>query len=107
MREAVALAIERAAAAGGERVIAIGLRVGPLAGVVPEALELAFEVVIEGTRAAGARLAVESTPIVCRCPVCRRDFRPPGMVFACPLCGELSDDVRNGRELDLAFVEVA
>ena len=107
MREAVALALDRAVAAGAARVHAIGVRVGPLSGVVPAALTLAFEVVTAGTPAAGARLAVEETPVVCRCSECHRDFASSGFVFACPACGTLSDDVRGGRELDVTFVDVS
>ena len=106
-REMVAIALDRAAADGASRVHAIGLRIGPLAGVEAEALTLAFEVVTAGTAAAGARLAVDARPIVCRCAGCRTDFTPPDLVFACPRCGALSDDVRGGRELDVAYVEVS
>jgi hydrogenase nickel incorporation protein HypA/HybF len=107
MREAVAIALDRAAAEGAARVHAIGLRVGALSGAVPEALALAFEVVTAGTPAARARLAIEASPIVCRCAACARDFTPAGMVFACPGCGAPSDDVRGGRELEVAYVEVS
>jgi hydrogenase nickel incorporation protein HypA/HybF len=107
MREAVALALAQAAAEGGGRVSAIGLRVGPLSGVVPDALALAFEVAIADTPADGARLAVEATPVVCGCGPCGREFTPPDLVFACPACGAMSDDVRRGRELEVAYVEIA
>jgi len=107
MREAVAIALEHAAADGAERVHAIGLRIGPLSGVVADALALAFQVVTDGTPAAGARLTVEERPIVCHCAGCARVFTPSDFVFACPACGALSDDVRGGRELEVAYVEVS
>jgi hydrogenase nickel incorporation protein HypA/HybF len=107
VREAVTIALDRAMAEGAVRVHAIGLRIGALTGVVPEALALAFEVVTAGTPAAGARLAVEPRPVVCRCAVCARDFAPASMVFACPACRTPSDDVRSGRELEVAYVEVS
>ena len=107
MREAVAIALEHAAADGAERVHAIGLRIGPLSGVVADALALAFQVVTDGTPAAGARLTVEERPIVCHCAGCARVFTPSDFVFACPACGTLSHDVRGGRELEVAYVEVS
>jgi hydrogenase nickel incorporation protein HypA/HybF len=107
MREALDLALQHAAAARASRVHAIGLRIGPLSGVVPEALAMAFEVVTEGTPAAGARLVVEECAVTCRCAVCNRDFAPEGVLFACPACGTPSDEVRGGRELEVAYVEVS
>jgi hydrogenase nickel incorporation protein HypA/HybF len=59
MREALRVALERARRERAERVLSVGLRIGARAAVVPEALALAFEVVTEGTIAAGARLVVE------------------------------------------------
>lgn len=45
----VELAAEAAANAGAERVEAVHLRVGALAGVVPEALQFSFAIAARGT----------------------------------------------------------
>ena len=42
--------------------LAIRLRIGALSGVVPEALEFAFEALRPGTLAEKAELAIESVP---------------------------------------------
>ena len=46
---------------GGERVCAIHLQVGPLAGVAKEALLFSFGLVCEGTPVEGSRLVIEDT----------------------------------------------
>lgn len=56
------LALERLGEAGGERIVALCVRVGELSGVVPDALASAFPICALGTRAEGAELALERTP---------------------------------------------
>jgi hydrogenase nickel incorporation protein HypA/HybF len=104
----VEIAEEAAKREGAERIEAIALRVGALAGVVPEALEFAFEVAKRGTLADNARLEVRYLPLVCYCARCGLEFEVEDdhAVALCPFCDELSDDIRQGQELDVAYVEV-
>lgn len=107
LQEMLEVALGHAARHGARRVHRITLKVGDLAGVVPEALEFAFEAVTCGTIAEGARLVVESVPVVCHCHRCDRDFRSDDVVALCPDCGEVSADLRQGRELILESLEVS
>ncbi len=107
MQNALDLAIEAAARQRAGRIHRLTLRVGALAGVEPAALEFAFEVVVAGTVAEGARLVVESAVVTCFCQPCGREFEPACAVFECPRCGEVSRDVRRGYELELASLEVS
>jgi hydrogenase nickel incorporation protein HypA/HybF len=77
--------------------------VGGLSGVVPSALEFVWEVATSGTRLAGARLCIEQVPTRIRCPACE-EIVEPAVGFLCPQCGELSGDVRSGRELEVRSV---
>lgn len=107
MQTCLELACDRARLHGARRIDGMTLRVGDLSGAVPEALELAFEVVSPGTVAEGARFRIERVAVVCRCADCASDFRPTDVVFACPSCGHLCADVRQGRELELTHLEVS
>jgi hydrogenase nickel incorporation protein HypA/HybF len=107
MLNALEIAEEQARQRGATRIHRIALRVGRLAGVEPEALAFAFDMVTAGTMAEGATLAIESAPVVCLCDVCRQEFSPDDFVFACPTCGALSQDVRSGQELELIRLEVS
>ncbi len=107
LQETLDVALEHAARHGARRVHRITLKVGDLSGVVTEALQFAFEVVTQGTIAEGARLVVERVPVVCRCRRCERDFRSDDVIYLCPVCGEISADVRQGRELILKSLEVS
>lgn len=107
MHEAVRIALTHAERNGAARVHALTMRVGPLAGVEVESLRLAFQVVTSETAADGATLQIDDAPVRCWCAGCDRMFQPADVVFCCPHCEQLSDDVRQGRELDLIAVEVS
>lgn len=89
------------------RVVAVHLRLGPLSGVVKEALLGAFELAREGSPLEGARLAIEEVPIVVRCPECRQDqVAPSPQEIFCPVCGTPTPEVVSGRELEVTGLEV-
>lgn len=99
-------ALEQARQAGASRVHEIRLRIGALSGVVPEALQFAFEALAGGTPAEGARLTIENVPARFWCDTCGREFAAPEMFAECPECHHPSRTLRAGRELELASLEV-
>jgi len=107
MQEALELAREHMTRQGGTRIHRLRLRVGPLAGVVPAALQFAFEALTPGTPAEGASLEIVDVPVICFCPGCAREFPTAGWVFECPDCRQLTDQVRQGQELLLDSLEVS
>ncbi|MER6085653.1 hydrogenase maturation nickel metallochaperone HypA [Streptomyces sp. NPDC001833] len=97
---------EWARADGADRVCAVTVRVGELSGVVPDALDFAFEVARDGTALAGARLVVEQVTARAWCEPCAEEFAvgmPP--FFWCPHCDRPSTELRSGRELEITAVE--
>jgi hydrogenase nickel incorporation protein HypA/HybF len=95
-----------AAREGAERVLAIRLRIGSLAGVDPEALRFAAAVVFAGTCAEGAELRVEEVAAVCWCAPCGAEFLAQEGQRECPRCGALSAKLLRGRELSLVAVDL-
>lgn len=106
MEEAIRMAVDAAKSAGKSRVLALRLRVGTLSGVVPESLRFAWDVVCSGTIAAGASLEIESVPAACWCATCRAEFECTDFFNECPRCHDVSGELRRGRELEIAAVEV-
>jgi hydrogenase nickel incorporation protein HypA/HybF len=89
-------------AAGGGRVAAVRLRVGRLAGVVPDALRSALAMAARGTAFEAAAIEIDEVPVRIWCPACEREVDLPGLVpLACPACGTRSGDVRGGHDLEL------
>jgi hydrogenase nickel incorporation protein HypA/HybF len=98
--------LEQAALHGAGRITAITLRVGSLAGVEIEALRLAHEVVMADTIAAGSRLVIEAVPAACFCAACGQPFPARDGCCDCPRCGRISRELLQGRELQLASLEL-
>ena len=107
LTQALEMAEEAAARESARRILRLKLRVGALAGVVPEAMAFAFDVVSKGTLAEGGVFEWEEVAVLCRCRSGCPDFHPEDTaVFACPVCGTPSWEVLEGRELHLIEVEV-
>jgi hydrogenase nickel incorporation protein HypA/HybF len=106
MQSALNLALERAREAQGSRVHLIRLRVGQLSGVVPDALQFAFEALSPGTPAEGGQLAIEHVPARFWCAACLREFEVEDLLPECPDCHGPSAELRAGRELEIASLEI-
>lgn len=104
--EAVRIALETAQSAGAAQVRGLRLRVGALSGAVPEAMQFAWDVACQGTIAEGARLEIERVAPVCWCPFCGSEFASDDFFGECPSCRKPSGDLRCGRELEIAAVEM-
>jgi hydrogenase nickel incorporation protein HypA/HybF len=99
----VAIAEEHAA---GRRVELVEVKVGHLRQVVPSALELAFQLVAEGTVVEGAELAIEQVPVRVRCTDCAEESGAVGFPLGCSSCGGLDVEVVAGEELHVESLEL-
>lgn len=106
MQSALDTALDQARKAGAVRVHEIRLRIGALSGVVPEALQFAFEALADGTLAEKARLTIEHVPARFWCEPCQREFEAVRLFSECPECNTPSRKLRAGREMELASMEI-
>jgi hydrogenase nickel incorporation protein HypA/HybF len=98
---------ESLAAYPGARVEKVRLRVGALAAVVPDVLEFCYGIATEGTSLEGSQLVIDVLPVVVHCISCDRNVELTGIQsFRCPVCDELCDDLRQGRELEIDSIEI-
>ena len=101
------MAVEEAERRGNARVQALHLRLGPLSGVVKDALVFAYDVASQDTPLSGSRLEIEEIPVVVFCPECRRELVLEDIRdFSCPACGTVATQLVSGRELELAALEL-
>ncbi len=99
--------VEEEAARRECRVAAIHLRLGPLSGVVREALASAYELAREGTPMAETELVVEEVPVVVSCPACAAERTPiSAFELRCSDCGTATPEVLSGRELEVVALEI-
>jgi hydrogenase nickel incorporation protein HypA/HybF len=106
MQAALETAGDRARSAGATTIHRLRLRVGTLSGVVPEALRFAFESLKSGATAS-AVLEIEDVPAVCWCPDCAAEFAAGDRQYECPQCHQPSGQLRRGREMELATLEIS
>lgn len=89
---------------GARRVERVELDVGQMRLVVPEALQMAWEVISEDTIAAGSELVVVEVPMQARCRECGRKFAPRIDDYLCPGCGQADVDILGGDDIILKSV---
>jgi hydrogenase nickel incorporation protein HypA/HybF len=87
-------------------VVEIGLRIGALTDIVPDALRFGFEIAVKATPLESTRLVIETIPIGASCRSCGRDFVVEQFLFVCPACGGSNLTTKSGDELEIAYIEV-
>jgi hydrogenase nickel incorporation protein HypA/HybF len=88
---------------GSAPVMTVRVRVGRLAGVVPDAMRFCFELVTAGTPLEGASLEIEQPEGRGRCRSCGAEFELTDLILLCG-CGSADVEVLAGRELAVASV---
>ena len=102
----VDLALEEARARS-VRVNAIHLDLGPLSGVVADALLFSWDIACEGTPLEGALLHIRDIPVEIHCSVCSANRTLDTMQWlCCPVCGTPALEVIHGKELVITALEV-
>src|SRR3954463_8273707 len=91
---------------GRAPVASVRVRVGRLAGVVPDAMRFCFDLVTAGTPLEGAVLEFEQPEGRGRCRACGADFVLTDPILLCS-CGSADVEVLAGRELAVASVVMA
>ena len=90
----------------GARVTKVGVRIGALSGVEPEALSFGFTVLVKGTEFEPLALEIEPVPRRQRCPACDFTFEVAEDNLACPRCARIETQFAGGDELDMAYLEI-
>lgn len=106
MQQALDIAFDYMRADAATSITRIKLSVGSLSGVVPDALQFAFEALTPGTPAEGASLELEMLPLVGYCAPCASEQTLDVMRLACPQCGGTEIKIIRGREFLLTSLEV-
>jgi hydrogenase nickel incorporation protein HypA/HybF len=103
----VDVASEEAGRLGSAHVTALHLRIGPLSGVVADALLFSFGLAAEGSPIADAQLVIEETPIVAHCESCDAQRTiPSAQALRCPICSTPVTSLIGGREMELVGLEI-
>ena len=95
-----------AAAQGGAELREVVVSLGPLSGVEPLLLEIAFQQIAAERALAGAHLTIESAPLAVQCRACGATTELADFTFRCGRCGGSEVQVISGEQLLLRRVEL-
>jgi hydrogenase nickel incorporation protein HypA/HybF len=103
----VEMAAEEAATRGAAHVNAIHLKLGPLSGVVKEALQFSYSLACEGTPLEGSRLVIDEVPVIVFCEECQADRELTSVQqFSCSVCNAPASQIVQGKELEVVALEI-
>lgn len=88
-----------------EHVSEVRVEVGPLGGIEPSLLAIAFEQLAPASRVAGAKFVIDEVALLARCNSCGLEFEVKDFVFRCQACGKNVRVVR-GEEFQLVSVSL-
>jgi hydrogenase nickel incorporation protein HypA/HybF len=91
---------------GDARVCSVHVRIGPLSGVVPDALSFSYEVACQGTVLEGSQLHIRKVPVRVWCDNCAVETDAVSIHYLhCPQCRG-SGRVVSGDEMELETIEL-
>jgi hydrogenase nickel incorporation protein HypA/HybF len=100
------LTLRHAEEAGAERVTRLNLVIGEFSSVVDESIQFYWEMMAEGTPAAGAELHFTRVPGRFHCEACGADFGMAEFEGRCPSCDGVEVGVADGKQFQLESIEV-
>jgi hydrogenase nickel incorporation protein HypA/HybF len=90
-----------------KKVVRVNLEFGALTGVMPSAIDFAFEVLSKGTVAEGAVVDIKVIPIKVYCFDCAKERILESYTPYCPACSSASVQILAGRdEMRITSLEV-
>jgi hydrogenase nickel insertion protein HypA len=100
------IALDEAQRHGAIAVGSITCRIGVMRQVVPEFLQTAFELVVEGTLLEPATLKLETEGIETACNACHAVRTVNELPFECPVCGSVAIECHGGQDITLLSMEI-
>lgn len=87
-------------------VAAVRLKIGAVAGVVPESLEFLFQAITAESSLNHARLEIESVPFRIHCNICDSTLENEAGFMLCGNCGSTDTKMLSGSELYITEIEI-
>ena len=102
----IEIAEEHARRENATIITSVTMEIGALSGVVPEAMEFAFEACSKGTLADGATLEIRRIPALGHCQLCGQECEMESLLDSCSACGNFALDILKGQEMALVELEI-
>ena len=98
--------IRAESASGGSRPVKVGLKIGAISGVDPEALRFGFESLVKGSDLDGLGLEIEAVAHRRHCPACDAPFEASEFDVSCPQCGEPRTRLLEGDQMEISWLDM-
>ena len=102
----IEIAEEHARRENATVITSVTIEIGALSGVMPEAVEFAFEACTKKTLAEGATLVIRRIPALGRCQQCSQECAMENLLDGCSACGSYALDILKGQEMALIELEI-
>lgn len=105
-KQIVKIVNDTAAGNNAVKVYSVSLVLGENSAVIPDSVQLYYDMIAAGTPAEGAEIKVRYVKSQMHCPVCNKNFIRPRFSFECPDCGTLGNPTETGNEFYVESVEL-
>jgi len=102
----IEIAEEHARRENATVITSVTMEIGTLSGVMPEAVEFAFEACSQGTLADGATLEIRRIPALGRCHECGKESAMESLYDSCTSCNSFALEILKGQEMALIEMEI-
>ncbi len=100
------IALRHADQAGASRITDLYLVIGQMASIVDDSVQFYWDIISQGSAAAGAQLHFRRVPAEMLCLECDRLYSPTKEELACPSCGGVAVKIVAGEEFYLEAIDV-
>jgi hydrogenase nickel incorporation protein HypA/HybF len=89
-----------------DRVRAVRVKIGAVAGVVPDSLAFSFQAITAESVLKNARLEIESIPFQIHCTACGVTSENEAGFAQCTTCGSTETKILSGSEMHITEIEL-
>jgi hydrogenase nickel incorporation protein HypA/HybF len=100
------IALRRAREVDAKRITDLHLVMGELATMVDDSIQFYWDILAEGTIAAGATLHFHRVPAELQCMACFEKYHPGDRELVCPKCGSVGAKIIAGEEFSLEAIDI-
>ncbi len=100
------IALRHAEQSQAAQITDIYLVIGQLASIVDDSVQFYWDMISEGTAAAGAQLHFRRVPAELECKACGHHYRLGETEMVCPACNQLGFDIVSGNEFYLDAIGI-
>lgn len=100
------ISLRHAQKAEAKRITDINLVIGQFSSIVDDSIQFYWDIIADGTPAAGALLHFDRIPGEMTCNNCGHAFQPTDTTFACPACKSEAIRITKGDEFRVESIDV-